>query len=531
MSRPKPDDVVRDLRQERHEQIATLREILIAVCAAALRKQGRDDLVPLQEDGTPDPRVVLNYFLRGTKHTVCDSPESESDSRAKELLNASRELQDQMDLIAKGISEEAKGARAFADEVSRKILGFTESIDEADANPAQMARKCLQNYYKHYDDYDMIIFPVVYETDVGEAALVDVFRVSPEDAKVLIDERATKCSKLAGVKLAHFGAFLEKRWRENDILWGRLDGAERIISSLLRIDHPQRETLIREAQAAIVDETLPDKMTDEERMNLLSEAAMRTGDGQSKPDLLVSLDPIRNPGFIDNLKKVKGPLKAKLDAKIDDQLLRRHYIKVFDEHSRPNPQSTLRTVARATTITGKIFEKLADDYVSSGKRVAAWITRVGLILWGLVELATPKSIWNLLFRYWLQLLYLVELVLIAASTILLVQTVQRIGLILFGATVAIHFAVTILSDFMQRRLKWITFVKFTAVFLLIVVVAVGVFTSIGLTLSPSIWKRMEQVNHWFNTPSPWRKWSPAIVVAILFIASIRNDLLRARNRT
>jgi hypothetical protein len=28
-------------------------------------------------------------------------------------------------------------------------------------------------------------------------------------------------------KLHHFGAFLKREWREADMVWGRLDGAER----------------------------------------------------------------------------------------------------------------------------------------------------------------------------------------------------------------------------------------------------------------------------------------------------------------
>jgi hypothetical protein len=29
--------------------------------------------------------------------------------------------------------------------------------------------------------------------------------------------------------VAHFGAFLDRDWRANDVLWGRLDAVERII--------------------------------------------------------------------------------------------------------------------------------------------------------------------------------------------------------------------------------------------------------------------------------------------------------------
>ena len=38
--------------------------------------------------------------------------------------------------------------------------------------------------------------------------------------------------KLAGVELAHFGAFLKRSWRANDWMWGRLDAAERLVTLL-----------------------------------------------------------------------------------------------------------------------------------------------------------------------------------------------------------------------------------------------------------------------------------------------------------
>src|SRR5436189_12174 len=63
-------------------------------------------------------------------------------------------------------------------------------------------------------------------------------------------------------------------WLANGILWGRLDGAERIIAALLP-NHPLRTQLIGEAQAQIVCETL-DVMGEEERHALLAESMMRT---------------------------------------------------------------------------------------------------------------------------------------------------------------------------------------------------------------------------------------------------------------
>src|SRR5439155_17514568 len=48
---------------------------------------------------------------------------------------------------------------------------------------------------------------------------------------VTIDDlhRSAPIDKLAGVELAHFGAFLKRSWRANDWMWGRLDAAERLL--------------------------------------------------------------------------------------------------------------------------------------------------------------------------------------------------------------------------------------------------------------------------------------------------------------
>jgi len=531
-SRPKSDDGASSPNDR--QDIKNLTKLLIDACVKELRATGQGNLVVLQENGEPDPNVVLSYFLRGTKHTVCDSPEAESDRRAEALLSHHTILHTRITEVLEGIASGVKAARETADQECRTILGFTEGTVNTGDNPRLMARACLQNYYQNYDDYDMIIFPIVYETEVGEPALVDVFRVSPEDANALIDERATKCRKLAGTALAHFGAFLDERWRKNDILWGRLDGAERIIGSVLPVDHPQRAELIGEAQAAIVYETIKG-MGVKESKDLLCESLMRTNSGNAEPNLLTTAAAGQNPGFIDKLKVHTDKLKASLDvpsqkdlnAKINKNLLRQHYLDVFPTHSHPDPQHTLETAARATTIAGKIFEKLADDYFDAGKKFAAWVTRGGLVFWGLVELSTPKSIWNLLFRYWLKVLYLIELIMILGGTLLVRQSVQQFGFLLFGLTVAIHLAVNLLNDFMRRRHRWLAALRPIAILIVLILIVIGIGSAAGLIGQQWLWARMTQAHDWFGRFSILRNWSPAILVGIFFLVSIRKDFRRA----
>src|SRR4029453_18159616 len=50
-------------------------------------------------------------------------------------------------------------------------------------------RQTLFYYYRYFEDFDQISYPILYSTGVGEEIdVIDVFRVSPEDATALIDE-------------------------------------------------------------------------------------------------------------------------------------------------------------------------------------------------------------------------------------------------------------------------------------------------------------------------------------------------------
>ena len=66
-------------------------------------------------------------------------------------------------------------------------------------------------------------------------------------------QRSASVDKLAGVELAHFGAFLKRSWRANDWMWGRLDSAERLLVLLdAMLGHPLSEAGTLEARTRAV---------------------------------------------------------------------------------------------------------------------------------------------------------------------------------------------------------------------------------------------------------------------------------------
>jgi Protein of unknown function (DUF3376) len=110
--------------------------------------------------------------------------------------------------------------------------------------------------YLGFPFWDVLLYPVQALSDVGERDFVEIVRISPRDAqRIPVPEVKGQHGKLKGAESHHFGAFLSRAGRENDYLWGRLDGAERLIGILLH-DAPEvdRERWSKEAFLAILDE-------------------------------------------------------------------------------------------------------------------------------------------------------------------------------------------------------------------------------------------------------------------------------------
>ena len=93
---------------------------------------------------------------------------------------------------------------------------------------AQMA---LLQSFLGFAFWDVLAFTVTSWRDVGEFDEIRVDRISPDDANSL--QRGGAEAILKGVGLGHFAAFFSRRHRENDYLWGRLHGAERLIDIII----------------------------------------------------------------------------------------------------------------------------------------------------------------------------------------------------------------------------------------------------------------------------------------------------------
>lgn len=134
------------------------------------------------------------------------------------------------------------------------LLGRRE--DEERKRPPFPVR--LDDVFAHFERRDAALLPAELYGGLERRDRVRYAQISPEDA---LNTGIDGDKKLAGTSLGHFGGFLDAGWRRNDIVWGRLDGADVLMRAIL--DEPGVEdpgNLTDAVQEEILAEDLPQVM-------------------------------------------------------------------------------------------------------------------------------------------------------------------------------------------------------------------------------------------------------------------------------
>jgi patatin-related protein len=153
-------------------------------------------------------------------------------SSASSLLN---DIAAQRDLTALDTESDAAFAEAFAfcPKAERRIVLFA---------------------YLGFPFYDIATLPMLQGEGLDEFDPIKVDRISPDDATAI---RSGVAATLKGIQFNSFGAFFSRSYRENDYLWGRLHGADRlfdVVTSTTTLSVTAVDELKRQLLLAILDE-------------------------------------------------------------------------------------------------------------------------------------------------------------------------------------------------------------------------------------------------------------------------------------
>lgn len=92
------------------------------------------------------------------------------------------------------------------------------------------ARRTMMLGYLGYSLYDIATLPLLQDEGFDEFDPVKVDRISPDDAPTI--RAGGAAATLKGIEFNNFGGFFSRSYRENDYLWGRLHGVDRLIDIL-----------------------------------------------------------------------------------------------------------------------------------------------------------------------------------------------------------------------------------------------------------------------------------------------------------
>ncbi len=338
-------------------------------------------------------------------------------------------------------------------------------------------RRFIAQYYERFDSFDQMSFPMYYDTDTGEPAVVDVVRISPVDATSLLDDATAppERRKLAGAAFHNFAAFFDTRFRVNDIMWGRLDGAERLVFAVLPgLDSDSvavRQELTRLAQVAILRETLV-KRGGRELTALLCEA-MQQVDGPDLGARLHKLIADMNVGPA----TVHEPLLEVLSTLLDEQGLLDYVGKERRVNRQADPKQSFDNLARATTITGRMLEGIAKER-NVGRTPARWVARIGLILQGMVAVSLPGTLRQRWWAHGLKVLYAFEALGFVFAFFFGSGDARSLFAIALMVTFVVHMATLIIGDAMNR-----VFIRARMPIALLGIVAVALAVAGGIGLA------------------------------------------------
>ncbi len=337
-------------------------------------------------------------------------------------------------LMGEAVARPREAAFAKAADTIDKCMQAAGSLGTDGA----VATQVFLDRYDNFERFDAVAFPIQYGSGGSEGDHIEVIRISPLDATALTPMKGSG-AKVTGGRYMHFGAFLDRLWRENDIMWGRLDAAEVLIEALVPqpVVDPTDDSAVREARD--YRRAYVGHLRDMAHCAILREELQRS-------DLAMLLSAGAH-------RKDRPEIDPKLASLIDtadrcSELLDRFR----DNYERPNDlkaEPTYRTIGRGAHVLGQMFHEVA---AKRGTKRGAWvfslISRLGQLFTGMVEAAVPGSFMHLLWYHWFVFFYVFELLAIVGGSLFGTRAIAQFGITAFVVSVVLNLGIW----FIARRI-------------------------------------------------------------------------------
>ncbi len=420
---------------------------------------GRNDLEDILDGGNVEQSSDI------IRHH-CENNGEDLERKAAELL--AKLSAEPLDRLAEAIKNAYRGPIGEARDLVAKEL--SSPGDEKSTSQRGNVLRLAKLYFYGFQEFDAAIFPITYGTDVGELDPVEVIRISPQDATTIVDEKEKGAVKLAGTAYGNFGAFLESAWRRNDILWGRLDGAERIITVLAGRGE-EAIALLRRAQEIILAEELKsDART--QLCQVLVDSLLRTSPGPiSKEKQEEVLNTIATCMAEKDLSGVDRKLRLVMAAVLTPAQIRT-CLESYSVSREPDRETMLRNISRSSSVIGKMLQGTADRRTML-KKPGAVLAQAGGAFWILVEAAVPQTLFSAFAKYWSGLVLLFGAVMIVAGLLLGSSQTGTLGWEIVAIALAWRLVVALLRS-------WIGAGRWKMLIAIILAIPIGILLLLGI---------------------------------------------------
>ena len=125
----------------------------------------------------------------------------------------------------------------YDNDCNRSFPSILKQIDRAAQTiVTKSGSKYTEQLLKQWHTFEVLdreLYPFEYLTSLSEKEIINPICISPDRAQLGIGKGKNSEQKLGGNKLYNIGGFFKKSWRSNDLLWGRLDGLNRILEGVV----------------------------------------------------------------------------------------------------------------------------------------------------------------------------------------------------------------------------------------------------------------------------------------------------------
>ena len=232
-------------------------------------------------------------------------------------------------------------------------------------------------------------------------------------------------------------------------MWGQLDGAERLIQALLPMTDDDtrvvRKELIERAQRRILRDALVPE--GEANLTALVVDALDAAPGSGTTD-----EQLKN--LFAKLWTGNAAAQASMGTVLAS-LLSEPKLMEFVRNTRktdpqPDPELTLRSAARAVTITGRVLQAISKQH-NAGEMPSRWIARLGLALQGVVAVSLPGTLNQRWWTHGMKVLYAFEVVLVALAFLFGSPDLRTLAITALASTFGVHLLTLIAGDMTRGR--------------------------------------------------------------------------------